>query len=141
METIKITKPRQRWLFGGVGFQNSEATMMPLMSEKFRNERVLKVFREISPTFSRCFIGYADWTKEAMDSFADYYDKTFRNAGTLIICYLVLLKINLIHYFNNCTAYSFKCNIGGIIEIFSVFIWRMPFYRWIQYQADSRYGG
>ena len=84
METIKITKPRQRWLFGGVGFQNSEATMMPLMSEKFRNERVLKVFREISPTFSRCFVGYADWTKEAMDSFADYYDKTFRNAGTLL---------------------------------------------------------
>ena len=27
METIKITKPRQRWLFGGVGFQNSEATI------------------------------------------------------------------------------------------------------------------
>lgn len=84
MNVIRITKPRQRWLFGGVGFHNSEATMMPLMSEEFLNERALKVFREISPTFSRVFIGYADWTKEAMDSFADYYDKTFRKSNTLL---------------------------------------------------------
>lgn len=84
MSRIKITKPRQRWLFGGVGFQNSEATMTPIMSEKFLNENVLKVFGEISPTFSRLFAGYADWTKEAMDAFADYYDKTFRKAKTLL---------------------------------------------------------
>lgn len=84
MEIIKITKPRQRWLFAGVGFHNSEATMTALMSKEFLNERVLKVFREISPTFSRLFIGFADWTKEAMDSFADYYDKTFRMTDTLL---------------------------------------------------------
>lgn len=87
MTQIKITKPIQRWLFGGIGFHNSEATMTPVMSEEFLNERVLKSFAEISPTFSRVFGGYADWTKEAMDRFADYYDKTFRKSGTII--YLV----------------------------------------------------
>lgn len=84
MSTLKITKPFRRWLFGGIGFHNSEATMTPIMSEKFKNERVIKTFREISPTFSRVFAGYADWTREAMDRFADYYDETFRRVGTLI---------------------------------------------------------
>lgn len=84
MSKISIKKPLRRWLFGGIGFHNSEATMTPMMSQKFKNERVLKCFREISPTFSRVFAGYADWTREAMDRFADYYDETFRKAGTLI---------------------------------------------------------
>lgn len=84
MHTIKISKPYRRWLFGGIGFHNSEATMTPIMSEKFLDERVLKTFREISPTFSRVYGGFADWPQEAMDQFADYYDQTFRDAGTLI---------------------------------------------------------
>ena len=84
MSKITITKPFRRWLFGGLGFHNSEATMTPIMSEAFYNQRVLKTFREISPTFSRVYGGFADWTQEAMDRFADYYDQTFRNAGTLI---------------------------------------------------------
>ncbi len=84
MSNLKITKPFRRWLFGGIGFHNSEATMTPMMSEKFKNERVIKTFREISPTFSRVFAGYADWTRDAMDRFADYYDEAFRKAGTLI---------------------------------------------------------
>ena len=87
MTEIKFTKPMQRWLFGGIGFHNSEATMTSVMNEKFMNEHVLKTFSEISPTFSRVFGGYADWTKDAMDKFADYYDKTFRKSGTLL--YLV----------------------------------------------------
>ena len=87
MTEIKFTKPMQRWLFGGIGFHNSEATMTSVMNEKFMNEHVLKTFGEISPTFSRVFGGYADWTKDAMDRFADYYDKTFRKSGTII--YLV----------------------------------------------------
>ena len=81
---ISLTKPTLRWLFGGVGFHNSEATMTPIMSKKFKEQVVLKVFREISPTYSRVFAGYANWSKEAMDSFADYYDETFRKAGTLV---------------------------------------------------------
>ncbi len=84
MSKIKITKPNQFWLFGGLGFHNSEATMTPIMSESFKNERVLKCFREISPTFSRVYGGFADWTQEAMDHFADYYDQTFRQSDTLI---------------------------------------------------------
>ena len=84
MSKVKITKPNRVWLFGGLGFHNSEATMTPIMSESFKNEKVLKCFREISPTFSRVYGGFADWTKEAMDHFADYYDSTFRQSDTLI---------------------------------------------------------
>ncbi len=84
MSHITITNPPMRWLFSGFGFHNSEATMSALMSEKFKNEVAVKAFREISPTFSRVFAVYADWTKEAMDDFADYYDLTFRKAGTIL---------------------------------------------------------
>ncbi len=84
MSKITITKPPLRWLFGGFGFHNSEATMPALMSDKFKNEIAIKTFNEICPTFSRVFAVYADWTKEAMDAFADYYDLTFRKADTLI---------------------------------------------------------
>lgn len=84
MSKIRIIKNTRRWLFAGIGFHNSEATMTSLMSEKFYNEKVLKLFREISPTFSRVFAGYFDWTREAMDRFADYYDATFRKSGTLM---------------------------------------------------------
>jgi len=87
MSKITIRNEKMKSLFAGVGFHNSEATMTALMSSSFKNERVLKTFREISPTFSRVFAGYANWTKEAMDAFADYYDETFRNSGTLL--YLV----------------------------------------------------
>lgn len=84
MSSVRITKPVRRWLFGGIGFHNSEATMLPMMSEKFKNEKVLKCFREISPGFSRVYACFDDWTKEAMDHFADYYDAAFRKAGTLV---------------------------------------------------------
>ena len=81
---IVFSKQALRWLWGGLGFHNSEATMLGIMSDEFRDERALKSFREISPTFTRLFIGYADWSRAAMDSFADYYDLTFRRAGTTI---------------------------------------------------------
>ncbi len=84
---IKIKKPELRWLFGGIGFHNSEASMLSIMNDKFKNQIALKTFREISPTYSRVFAGYADWDKDAMDSFADYYDQTFRFADTTL--YLV----------------------------------------------------
>jgi len=84
VSVINLKKPRLRWLFGGVGFQNSEATMTGIMSDSLYHEVFCKTFREISPTFSRVFAGYADWTREAMDAFADYYDDTFRKAGTVL---------------------------------------------------------
>ena len=55
---ILISKPPMRWLWGGFGFHNSEATMTGLMSEDFLNQRVLKTFLEISPTYARVFAGY-----------------------------------------------------------------------------------
>ena len=81
---ITIRKPEYQWLFGGFGFHNSEATMTGLMTPEFRSQRVLKTFREISPTFSRVFAGYADWTREAMEDFAVYYEQTFKPADTTL---------------------------------------------------------
>ncbi len=68
--------------FGGIGFQNAEAEIAVLMPDDFRDQRVLKSFREISPTFSRVYAGFADCPCEQADRFADWYDLTFRGAGT-----------------------------------------------------------
>ena len=81
---ITFAKPAMRWLWGGFGFHNSEATMLRVMTDEFRDERVYKTFREVSPTYARVFAGFSEWPKEMMDSFADYYDATFRGAGTTI---------------------------------------------------------
>ena len=81
---LTFAKPTMRWLWGGFGFHNSEATMLRMMTDEFRDERVYKTFREVSPTYSRVFAGFSEWPKEMMDSFADYYDATFRKAGTTI---------------------------------------------------------
>ena len=48
---ITLTKPVFRWLWGGFGFHNSESSMTGIMSDEFRDERVYKTFREISPTY------------------------------------------------------------------------------------------
>ena len=50
---LTIEKPYFRWLWGGFGFQNSEANLTALMPDDFLNERVLKTFAELSPTFAR----------------------------------------------------------------------------------------
>ena len=50
---VTIERPDIRWLFGGFGFQNAEAQLTPLMTDEFRNERAVKAFRELSPSFSR----------------------------------------------------------------------------------------
>ena len=41
MSKISFKNPKLKWLFGGLGFHNSEATMTALMSEKVKNEIVL----------------------------------------------------------------------------------------------------
>ena len=81
---ITITKPYVRWLFAGFGFQNSEAEFTALMDDEFLNQRALKTFREISPTFCRVYAGFADVSKEQMDRFAEYYHKTFKEADTTL---------------------------------------------------------
>ena len=116
MANIKITKPAHRWLFGGIGFHNSEATMSGIMSDDFKNQVVLKCFREISPTYARVFTGYADWSKEDMDRFADYYDKTFRKANTTL--YLVPGRMPYMDKDFNMEEYAEKvaCNLEYLIN-------------------------
>ena len=81
---VTIEKPYFRWLFGGFGFQHSEANFLSLMPDDFRDQRVLKTFAELSPTFGRVYAGFADQSREQLDRFADYYDRTFRKAGTVL---------------------------------------------------------
>lgn len=82
--TLTVEKPYFRWLFGGFGFQHSEASLTALMSDEFRDERALKSFAEIDPSFGRVYVGFAETSKEQMDRFADYYDRTFRVADTTL---------------------------------------------------------
>ena len=81
---VTVERKDIQWLFGGFGFQNAEAQLTPLMTETFRDERAVKAFRELSPSFSRVYVGRADETKESLDRFADYYDRTFRFCDTTI---------------------------------------------------------
>lgn len=75
MNTLAITRPQWPAVFGGLGFHNSEISTYRLMDKRHFDEIVCKCYREISPGFMRCFAGYDDWTKEAMDDFADCYEK------------------------------------------------------------------
>ena len=81
---ISVTKPYVRWLWGGFGWQHCEATLASHMSDEFRDERAVKSFLELRPTFARVYTGFAGQSKEALDSFADYYDRTFRKVGTTL---------------------------------------------------------
>ena len=81
---VVIERPDIKWLFGGFGFQNAEAQLTPLMTDEFRDERAVKAFRELAPSFSRVYVGRADETRESLDRFADYYDQTFRRCDTTI---------------------------------------------------------
>ena len=81
---VAIERPQMPWLFAGFGFQNAEAQLTPLMTETFRDERAVKSFRELAPSFSRVYVGRAGESREALDRFADYYDRTFRHCDTTI---------------------------------------------------------
>lgn len=72
---IKIEQPTYPAMFAGIGFHNSESGTYRLLSDRFFNEKICKCYREISPGFMRCFGGFSDWSKEAMDDFAEYYEK------------------------------------------------------------------
>ena len=54
---VTIEKPYFRWLFNGFGFKHSEANFTALMPDDFRDQRVLKTFAELSPTFGRVYTG------------------------------------------------------------------------------------
>ena len=91
---LSFAKPPMRWLWGGFGFHNAEASMTAMMSDEFREERAMKTFLEISPTYARVFAGFAKWSKDEMDRFADYYNLTFRVAGTTL--YVVPCRMPMI---------------------------------------------
>ena len=59
-------------------------SMTAMMTDEFRDERAVKSFREMAPTYSRVFAGFSKWSKDEMDRFADYYDATFRVVGTTL---------------------------------------------------------
>ena len=75
METVKISKKPYAHIFGGAGFHNNDATMYHIIDREYFDQRICKCYREISPGFMRTFAGFSDWTKEAMDEFAEYYEK------------------------------------------------------------------
>ena len=74
MTNLAITKHQFAHTFGGAGYHNNDATMYHIIEEEHFNQYICKCYRETSPGFMRTFAGFSDWTKEAMDEFADYYD-------------------------------------------------------------------
>lgn len=75
MTEIRIARPDYPILFGGFGFHNSEALFFRLIEKEHFDQKICKCYREFSPGFMRTFAGYPDWTKESMDTFADYYER------------------------------------------------------------------
>ncbi|MBO7214032.1 MAG: hypothetical protein J6V66_00895 [Clostridia bacterium] len=74
MQSVKITKHEFAHTFGGAGFHNNDATMFHVIDGEHFNQYICKCYREVSPGFMRTFAGFSDWTKEAMDEFALYYE-------------------------------------------------------------------
>ncbi len=75
MTKVSVTRSRYPTLFGGLGFQNNEAILYPLIEKEHFDQVLCKCFREMSPGYMRTFAGYDDWTKESMDAFAEYYER------------------------------------------------------------------
>lgn len=75
MQTIRARKNDIQARFGGAGFHNSEAELYPRMSDTLFNQCIGKIFRELSPGFSRMWGGAPTWSREEMDRFAEYCRK------------------------------------------------------------------
>ncbi|MBQ8510340.1 MAG: hypothetical protein IJ493_10590 [Clostridia bacterium] len=75
MTDVTITRPEFPTFFGGFGFHNSEALFYRLCEKEQFDQKICKCYREISPGFCRTFAGYPNWSKESMDTFADYYER------------------------------------------------------------------
>lgn len=85
--TLQVIRPQYPGIFGGMGFNNLETGLYPLMNPEFFNQYVAKCHMELSPGFSRCWGGFAEWTKEAMDAYYECYSRM--QAKTDTIMYLV----------------------------------------------------
>lgn len=84
MSDITITKPQFPTLFGGLGFHNCEWSFYRLCEKEHFDQKIAKCYREIQPGFMRTFGGYSDWTKESMNTFADYYERMQKVTDTPI---------------------------------------------------------
>ena len=87
ISNVKIWKPKYPSLFGGMGFNNLEASAYPMIEDEYMNQYVRKCNRELAPGFSRLWGGFAEWTKEAMDAYFEYYTKMQAETNTTM--YLV----------------------------------------------------
>ncbi len=75
MTVVSVERPPFPQVIGGVGFHNNDAMLYHVMEREHFNQYIAKTYREISPGFMRTFAGFSDWTKEAMDEFAEYYEQ------------------------------------------------------------------
>jgi len=94
---IQINRPECPTFFGGIGFHNSEALFYRLVGKEQFDQKIGKCYREVAPGFMRTFAGYSDWSKESMDTFADYYERMQKVTDTPI--YLACAKGKL--HFND----------------------------------------
>ncbi len=91
---LSVTRGRYPTIFGGFGFHNNDACLYPVMEPEHFNQVICKVYRELSPGFMRTFAGYDDWTKEAMDWFAEYYEKMQKWTDTPIYLAAAMAKFH-----------------------------------------------
>lgn len=114
---IEFFEPPLRWLWGGFGYHNAEASMTAMMTDEFRDERAVKSFREMAPTYSRVFAGFSKWSKDEMDRFADYYDATFRVVGTTL--YVVPCRMPMITSDFDYDAYAenVASNLAYVVKV------------------------
>ncbi|MBR5308089.1 MAG: hypothetical protein IKU43_04910 [Clostridia bacterium] len=84
MPNMKITRPQFPSLFGGLGFHNSEWHFYRLTEKEHFDQKLAKCYHEISPAFMRTFGGFSDWSKDSMDTFADYYERMQKVTDTPI---------------------------------------------------------
>ena len=112
MTTLTVTRPDFPTLFGGLGFHNSEALFYRLCEKEQFDQKIGKCYRELSPGFMRTFGGYANWTKESMDTFADYYERMQKVTDTPI--YLACAKGQL--HFSDEARREYAENVARNLE-------------------------
>lgn len=112
MTELTVTRPDFPTLFGGLGFHNSEALFYRLCEKEQFDQKIGKCYRELAPGFMRTFGGYANWTKESMDTFADYYERMQKVTDTPI--YLACAKGQL--HFNDEDRRTYAENVARNLE-------------------------
>ena len=84
MTNVSVKLDKYPAVFWGIGFHNNDSMLYPLIETEHFEQLLCKCYREISPGFMRTFGGFDDWSKEAMDAFAEYYYKMQKVTDTPI---------------------------------------------------------